>query len=101
MMMLGVVPGEEVLAESACVRQGAEVVWETGPVFQSFELALREGIVVGDMRAAVGLRDAQIGEHESHRLGGHRGSPVGVEGKLVGNDFILGAGFPFPTSLLF
>src|ERR1022692_2612173 len=49
-------------------------------------MALREGIVVGDVRAAVGLGDAQIGEQKGHGLGGHGGTPVGVEGELAGDD---------------
>src|ERR1017187_2141757 len=56
-------------------------------------MALREGIVVGDVRAAVGLGDAQIGEQKGHGLGGHGGPPVGVEGELAGDDLVLGTGF--------
>src|ERR1022692_263108 len=51
-------------------------------------MALREGIVVGDVRAAVGLGDAQIGEQKGHGLGGHGGTPVGVEGELAGDDLV-------------
>src|ERR1039457_6792790 len=56
-------------------------------------MALREGIVVGDVRAAVGLGDAQIGEQKGYGLGGHGGTPVGVEGELAGDDLVLGTGF--------
>jgi hypothetical protein len=37
--------------------------------------------------------DAQIGEQKGHGLGGHGGTPVGVEGELAGDDLVLGTGF--------
>ena len=59
-VVLVVVPMEEGLAEAASVFDGAEAVWETRAVFQGAELAFRIRIVVGDVRTAVGLDDAQV-----------------------------------------
>jgi len=40
-MMLAVVPSEELPAKGACVLDGAEAVGELGPILEGFELALR------------------------------------------------------------
>jgi hypothetical protein len=40
----------------------------------------------------VGLGDAEVGEQQRHRLGGHRGAAIGVDGQLIGSDALLGAG---------
>jgi len=61
-MVLGVVPGEEDLAEAAGVVGRAETLGELGPVLQGLELTFRERVVIGDMRPAVGLGDAQVGQ---------------------------------------
>ena len=73
-MMLGVVPGKEDLAEAAGVLNGAKTIRKLRAVFQGFELTFREGVVVGDMRPAVSLGDAQIGQEQGNRFGGHGGS---------------------------
>src|SRR5688572_31215960 len=49
---------------------------EAGAVLEGLELGLGVGGVIGDVRAGVGLGDAEVGEQERDRLGGHRGSPV-------------------------
>ena len=76
MVMLAVVPGEELLAEGARIFERSEAVRELRPVLdypadkdlsagtpvlERLELAVGVGIVVGDMRTAVGLGHAQIG----------------------------------------
>ena len=71
MMMLRVVPREELLAKTAGMLQGAEALRKVRPIFQRLELALGERIVVGYVRAAVGLGYPQIGEHKGHRLRPH------------------------------
>ena len=43
---------------------------EFGQVLEGLELRFAERVVVGHMRAAVGLGDAEVGEQECHRLGG-------------------------------
>jgi hypothetical protein len=45
-----------------------------------------EGVVVGDVRARVGLGDAEIGEEQRDGLGGHRRVAVGVDRELRGED---------------
>ena len=45
-MVVVVVPGEEALAEGACVLDGAESIRELGSVFESLELAFRIWVVV-------------------------------------------------------
>jgi hypothetical protein len=61
-VVLVVVPLEEGLAEAARVFDGTEAVRETRAVFEGAELAFRIRIVIGDMRTAVGLDDAEIGQ---------------------------------------
>jgi len=48
--MLGVVPGEERLAESAGVFEAAEAFREVRAVLQRFELGLGEGVIVAGGR---------------------------------------------------
>ena len=91
-MMLGVVPGEEDLAEAAGILDGTETIWELRTILQGFELTLRERVVIGDVRVAVGLGDAQVGEEQGDRLGGHRSAAIGMDGELVRHDVLLAAG---------
>ena len=84
MVMFVVVPGEERAAEAKAVLLGIETVGELRPVLERFEVALRERIVVGDMRPAVRLGDAQRGQQLSDALGAHRRSAVGVDRQLLG-----------------
>ena len=77
-----VVPMEEGFAVSTGVFDGSEPVGEVRSVFQGLELGLREGVVVGDVGARVGLGDPEIGEQQRDRLGLHRGAAVGVQGQL-------------------
>lgn len=44
------------------------------------------------MRAAVGLGDAEVGEQQRHRLGGHGGASIGVDAQLVPSHPLLGDG---------
>ena len=61
-VVLGVVPGEEALAERAGVLDRAERLGEVGPVLQRAELRLAVGVVVADMWPGVGLGHAEVGE---------------------------------------
>jgi hypothetical protein len=45
-----------------------------------------------DVRAGVGLGDAEVGEQQRDRLGRHRGAAVGVQAELAAGDALLGAG---------
>ena len=53
-VMLVVLPMKELRAEVQAVFVAGEAVRELGPVLQCLELALRERVVVGDVRPAVG-----------------------------------------------
>ena len=55
-----VVPVEEVYGEGPGVLDGAEAGGKGWPVFHGAELAFRVRVVVGDVRAAVGLGHAEI-----------------------------------------
>src|SRR5215831_10029775 len=54
-----------------------------GRYFSSLGLRLRERVVAGDVRAALGLGDAQVGQEQRHRFRGHGRSPGGVDGQLI------------------
>jgi hypothetical protein len=79
MPMRFVVPGEELLGKATAVRQRTETFREPRPVFQSPEMAFRIRVVVGNMRSAVGLGDAQIRHQKSDRFRRHGGTPVRVD----------------------
>ena len=64
MMMLVVLPSKELPAEFQGVLVAHEAFRERWPVLQGLELALREGVVVGDVRPAVGLGDPQRGREK-------------------------------------
>ena len=55
-----VVPREEALAMAAGILNAAEADGEIRPIFQGFELGLGIGIVIRDIRPAMGLGDIQI-----------------------------------------
>jgi hypothetical protein len=67
-MVLGVVPREEDVAVGPDVLNRAEPVRERRPVLQRLELRFGEWVVVGDVRAAMRLRDPQVGEQERDGL---------------------------------
>ena len=58
--MFFVVPTKKSLRESATVLNAAEAVGKLGTIFHGAELTLRIGIVIGDMRTAMGLGDSQV-----------------------------------------
>ena len=53
MMMVVVIPGEGVLAETARVLDGTETVRVVRPVLHGFEVRFRKRVVIGDVRPAV------------------------------------------------
>ncbi len=93
MAMLFVVPVEKVLAKRAAVLDAAEVSRELRAVLEGFELGLRIGVVVADVRPAMGFGDSQIGEHLCNELGFHAGSPIRMDGELSGKYRLLRAAF--------
>src|SRR5664279_5941996 len=93
-MVLVVVPRGKTLTEGACILDRTETLRKLGPVLESFELALRERIVIRDMGTAVGFGYAKISHQQGHRPRGHRGSAIGMDGQTSGNDclFLEGIG---------
>ena len=97
-VMIVVIPGEEGLAVPAGGLDGVEAAGEVGPVLQGLELGFAERVVVGCVRTAVRLGDAEVSEQERHRLGGHRGAAIGVDGQLIGLDACLAQVWRISTS---
>ena len=94
MAMFFVVPGEEALAKGTSILDGPKPFGEAGPVLESFEVALRVRVVVGDMRAAMGFGDPQV-RHEKGRRPRLHGRPVvGMNRELARLDFLFGTGVP-------
>ena len=60
-VMLVVVPREELLAEAAGLFEGTETIRKAGAVLQRFEVSFRVGVVSGDRRTAVRLNNTEIG----------------------------------------
>ena len=60
--VLLVVPVKESAAEVEAVVLTGEAVWKVGPVLKRLELALREWVIVTDVRSAVGLGRAKGGQ---------------------------------------
>src|SRR5206468_10413205 len=71
MTVLVVVPGKELLRETSGILKRSKAIRETGPVLQSPEVAFRIRVVIGDMRAAVGLGDPQVGHQKGDGFGCH------------------------------
>ena len=59
-MVIFVVPVETLLAERAAVLDAAESIRNFRPLLHGSELAFRNGIVIGNVRSAVTLGNAQI-----------------------------------------
>jgi len=58
-VVLIVVPAEEIAAEATSLQEAAGALGEVGPVLQRLEVRLAEGGVVGDVRLGVRLRHAR------------------------------------------
>jgi hypothetical protein len=63
-MVLGVIPGKEVLAKAGCILDRAEAFRELVSVLQGLDLTFRERVVVGDVVPAPGLGDTQVGQQQ-------------------------------------
>ena len=60
MLMLTVIPGEEIMAKLTGILYRAKISRELRAIFQRLELRLRVGVVITYMGATVGLRYSQI-----------------------------------------
>src|SRR5437773_1687100 len=66
----------------------AEALGKVRAILQGLELRLGEGIVVGDARPRVGLRDTEVSIEQGQRLRRHRRAAVGVDAQLPGLDVL-------------
>ena len=85
-VVLVVLPLDELAAELQAVFDAGETVGELRLVLHRLELALRERIVVGDVRPTVGLGDSQRGQELGHGLRTHRRPTIAVDRQLVPNN---------------
>jgi len=90
--MLLVVPLKELLAKGAAVLDAAEAIRELRAVLHGAELAFRIRVVVGNIRPAVGLGNAQVGHQKGDRFGSHDLAAVGMDGELPGGNLVLADG---------
>ena len=58
-----------------------EAIWKVGTVFEGLELRLGIRVVIGDVRAAMGLGNIQIDQQGGDRLGSHTGAAFRVQGE--------------------
>src|SRR6266851_4266362 len=79
MPVLVIVVPEEVAAEYVDVFDGPEFSWECGTVLEGLEVCLRKRVVVGYVRAGVGLVDAEPRVRAGDGITGHGGAAVGVD----------------------
>ena len=84
--VLLVVPVKEAAAEVEAVVMAGEAAWKIGSVLQRLELTLREGIVVTDVRSAVGLGHPKGCQQLRHGLGSHGWTSVAVDRQLIAVD---------------
>ena len=68
MVMVEVVPVEELVSVSDCVIEAVESGREVGPVLVGLELGLGVGVVVADPGAAMATGDPEIGVQLSDRF---------------------------------
>jgi hypothetical protein len=62
MLMLAVVPGEELLTETPGIFNRAEAIRELRSVLESFGVRLGKRVVIGIVGSAVGFGHPQVGQ---------------------------------------
>ena len=75
--MFGVIPGEKLPAESPGILYTAESLRKLWPISKGLELGFQKGVVVRDMRSAMGLGYAQVSQKLGHAPGNHGASLIG------------------------
>ena len=90
--MFVVVPLEEFSGPTARIQWASEPVGVIRPVLQRLELRFRERVIVRNMRSRVGFSYPQVRHQQSHRFGGHRATPVGMDSQLIRLDVLTDAG---------
>ena len=88
-VMVFVVPCEEASAECFGVLDAAEPVRELRLILQRLEMAFRERVIVGDMRSAMRLCYAEVGEQQCRCLGLHGSSAIGMQCQTTWKNTIL------------
>ena len=88
--MFVVVPAEEGLAVPRAASIESNRSGKSGRYFRVLNCASLNGLSLETCGRRVRLGDAEVGEQERHRLGGHRGAAVGVDGQLIAADALLG-----------
>ena len=83
MVMVLVVPVEELSAEAFGVLDAAEARREARLIFQGFEVAFRERVVVGRVRPVMRSGDTEIGQRERRGLRLYRSAAIGVRRELT------------------
>src|SRR5208282_5389770 len=83
MVVILVVPIEEPAAEAPGVLDAPEPLRKPRLVFQGFEVALGERVVVGRVRPVVRTGDTKIGQRKRGRFGLHWGAAIGVKRELT------------------
>jgi len=91
-VMVLVVPVEEAAAEAPGVLDAAEALGKVRLIFEGFEVAFGEGVVVGGVRAVVRPGDTEIGQQQCCRLGLHGSAAIGMQGELARRHAVLGDG---------
>ena len=92
MVVILVVPIEEPAAEVPGVINAPEPLRKPRLVFQGFEVALGERVVVGRVRPVVRTGDTKIGQQKRGRLGLHWGATIGVKRELTSRHVVFGDG---------
>jgi hypothetical protein len=89
-VMFFVVPTKKFLRESATVLNAAEAVGELGTIFHGAELTLRIGVVIGNVRAAMGVvRQNEIVSSHGVKSRANLSRPVVVAAQWVNQHEIM------------
>src|SRR5580658_1815409 len=88
MLVMVIIPGEELLTPSSRMGERSEPLRIVGLVLQRLELRLGEGVVVADVRTAEAAHDADGSEELCEALRPHRGAAIGVHRERTAGDAV-------------
>jgi hypothetical protein len=88
MVMVLVVPGEEILAPPPCVREIAEATRIVGLILCRAKARFRERIVIRDARSRVAAFNAELAQELREAVAGHGRASVLVHDKVAGIDTV-------------
>lgn len=92
-VMLVVVPVEEILGPPASILLAAEPFWVIRAVLQSLELGFGVLVIVGNVRPGVGFGHTQVCHQKCHRFGSHRAAAISMDGELSWLNALPGTSF--------